>query len=149
MTLLDITIKLPSHTQFKMHWLADSTFLSKIFATEIIELEPHNHQPRRLVNMRGHQFTEKITHLSDTKLEYQIEGKGPVKHHQGEINYVRSSNNNGCESNSCDGKDIGDYLHYQIHGQSNTWVPTWLLKIVLTYDFTLAAKRLRKLLNER
>lgn len=145
MTLLNIMIKLPRHKKFEMHWLADCTFLSKIFVTEIIELAPHDNQPRRLINMRGHQFTEKITHLSNTKLVYQMEGNGPVKNHQGEIHYIRSSNSN----DGGKGKEKDDYLHYIIHGQSNTWVPSWLLKIVMTYDFKLAAKRLRESLNER
>lgn len=135
MALLDITIELPPKAKFKMHWLADCDLLSEIFATQIDELDSPDHYPRRSVAMRGHQFTEKMTHLSDSRLMYHIEGKGPVAHHRGQIDYIRSGN--------------GHYLHYQIHGRSSTWVPTWLLKIVMYYDFKMAARRLRKWLNER
>lgn len=133
MTLLDITIKLPSDKHFKMTCLADCAFLSEIFATEFVELEKHDSYRRRLVNMRGHQFTEKVIHLCDSELIYQMEGNRPVKNHRGEINYIQTAN--------------GDYLHYKIEGQSNTWVPTWLLKIVMYYDFTLAGKRLWRSVN--
>lgn len=133
MTLLDIKIPLPHKAKFDLYSLADCVFLSEIFACEFVELETHDSCRRRLINMRGHQFTEKIIHLCDSKLIYQIEGDGPVKNHQGEIRYITSIE--------------GDYLHYQIYGQSNTWVPSWLLKLVMHYDFTLAAKRLRKSLN--
>ncbi|WJG09068.1 hypothetical protein [Aliiglaciecola sp. LCG003] len=118
-----------------MQRLTDCTLLSKIFAAEIIELEKSGGDRRRSVNMRGHQFIERITHLSDTEIVYQIEGNGPVKNHQGQIVYIESSD--------------GPYLHYQIHGQSNSWVPTCLLKVVMNYDFKLAAKRLKESLSER
>lgn len=133
MTLLDITIKLPSDKQFDMYCLADCAFLSEIFASKFVELERHDNCQRRLINMRGHQFIERVTHLSDSKLVYQMESKGPVKNHQGEIRYIPSIH--------------GDYLHYKINGESNTWVPSWLLRLVMHYDFTLAGKRLRKILN--
>jgi hypothetical protein len=118
-----------------MHWLTDCTLLSEIFATEIIELKSSDHSQYRLVNMRGHKFTEKIIHQCGSKLVYQIEGNGPIKNHKGEIQYIRSSDEH--------------YLHYQVHGQSNTWVPSWVLRMVMCYDFTLAAKRLRKSINDR
>lgn len=141
MTLLNMVIELPKNKAFDLHCLADCNFLSKIFASKIIslkqesELKTNSQCQRRLVNMRGRQFIEEIIHLSEDKLIYQIEGQGPVKHHQGEINYI-----NGTETH---------YLRYKIYGQSNTWLPTWLLKIVMKYDFNLMAKRLRKSLNER
>lgn len=134
MLLLDIKIVLPKSAKFKMSWLADCGLLSKIFASQIIPLESNDHHQRRLVNMRGQQFTEEIIHLSDNKFVYQIVGNRPVKDHQGQIEYICTADER--------------YLHYKIQGQSNTWVPTWLLRIVMFYDFTLAARRLRKLLSE-
>ncbi|GHE76844.1 hypothetical protein [Thalassotalea profundi] len=138
MTLLNMIIDLPRDKPFNLHCLADCTFLSKIFADKVTELNQENEQddqrPKRVINMRGHQFNEEIVHLSETKLIYQIIGNGPVKHHQGDIRYIKTKDKH--------------YLHYRIYGQSNTWVPTWLLKLVMKYDFTLMAKRLRRAINE-
>ena len=138
MTLLNMTLNLPQDKSFDLCCLADCHFLSKIFADKITELRQENGQPyqrpRRAINMRGHQFTEEIVHLSENKLIYQIIGKGPVKNHKGDIRYIKSKGRH--------------YLHYQIYGQSNTWVPTWLLKMVMKYDFTLMVKRLRRSLHE-
>ncbi|GAA6185251.1 hypothetical protein [Aliiglaciecola sp. NS0011-25] len=135
MALLNIKIMLPKDAAFTMHRLADCEFLSKVFATKIIELDNTGRKPRRLVDMRGHQFVEEIIQLSDTKLVYQIVGNGPIQQHQGQINYISNSTK--------------PHLQYLIEGQSNTWVPNWLLKVVMFYDFKLAGKRLRKLLYER
>lgn len=117
-----------------MHWLTDCALLSEIFATKIVKQEQNGQCQRRLVHMRGHEFIEEIIQLSETKLVYQIVGEGPVKNHRGQIEYITYKG--------------GHYLQYQIHGQSNTWVPTWLLRIVMYCDFTLASKRLRAYLSE-
>ncbi|MBQ4844449.1 hypothetical protein [Pseudoalteromonas sp. MMG005] len=134
MTLLDIIIELPKEGEFNFYQLTDCQFLSHIFRVQITALDNKEQTERRLVSMRGHQFTERVIQLSDTSLTYQIEGNGPIKLHLGEINYTNSNTQH--------------FLHYKISGTSNTWLPSWLLKAVLYYDFKRAGKRLWSVLNE-
>ncbi|CAH9059451.1 hypothetical protein PSECIP111951_03109 [Pseudoalteromonas holothuriae] len=134
MRLLDILILLPKSSHFTLEALTDCSILTRIFKGEFTPLPAQNGLPRRHVTLHGHNFVEVITHQSPQRLCYQIQGQGPVKQHHGEISLIYTCANL--------------QIRYQIFGFSNTWLPTWLLKLVIFVDFNLAARRLRKLYHE-
>ncbi|NOU52406.1 hypothetical protein HG263_17935 [Pseudoalteromonas sp. JBTF-M23] len=135
MQLLNLLISLPKSSDFTLDALSDCVQLRRIFNAHFKELPAQDGLRRRHVTMRGHQFIEVITQQTPQHLCYRIQGYGPIKNHRGEITLTSTAT------------DL--QLHYQIFGFSNTWLPSWLLKIVLFVDFSLAARRLRKLYHER
>ncbi|BBN80806.1 hypothetical protein PA25_07910 [Pseudoalteromonas sp. A25] len=135
MQLLNLLISLPKSCGFTLEVLTDCAQLRRIFKAQFNELPAQEGLRRRHVTMRGHQFIEVITQQSPQSLCYRIQGSGPIKHHRGEITLTTTATNL--------------QVHYQIFGHSNTWIPSWLLKVVLLVDFSLAARRLRKIYHER
>ncbi len=131
MRLLDIYVSLPLDSPLTLAQLCDTHILSKIFKGQFHPLPEINQQARRRVTMRGHSFIEVITHISSQRLCYEIEGQGPIRHHQGVISLTEMNTHLR--------------LRYQIFGLSNTLLPNWLLKLILLYDFKTALRRLRKL----
>ncbi|CAM4016648.1 hypothetical protein [Pseudoalteromonas byunsanensis] len=133
MRLLDIFISLPLDSQLTLEQFCDTQILSKIFKGKFQPLPEINQRARRQVMMRGYSFVEVITHISPQRLCYQIEGHGPIKHHQGVISLTTMNTHLK--------------LRYQIFGLSNTLLPNWLLKLILLYDFKIAIGRLRAFNN--
>ncbi|WP_298439926.1 SRPBCC family protein [uncultured Ferrimonas sp.] len=136
-TLVDLQLPLAAPPQQVMATLLAHTQLSRFFSAQFeLVREAKVGQPRggvgavRQVTTMGNTFNEEVLHADDALLSYCIVGEGPLVDHLGEIRLTPTAT--GCQ------------LHYRIKGRSATWVPTWLVALVLRRQIAAAMHKLQE-----
>lgn len=125
-----------------MSLLLDHQQLDRFFNAKIDLIKPQDEDEIiggkgavRKITIGPIKFNEEIISANKNHLCYRIVGKGPVRHHQGDI-YLHSSQ---CGASI---KENETLLHYIIIFTGPRWLPNFLLKFLVARDIKKAIKKL-------
>jgi len=135
MVKVDLSRQINTQPVHLLSLLLDHDHLARFFNAEFKEIKPaHEHELaggvgcQRKVKTMGQCFVEEITKANLEGIDYQIVGSKPLKHHQGIITFIPNKK--------------GTLINYYIEGISTSYLPSFVIKFLLTREITHALNKI-------